>query len=74
MFYSTLQPNMMPLTVIFDPWIVNIGIPDILVADNENEYINEILHFSAVYIIYNSNHVRYMDRGLMDSLKTVTAN
>ena len=34
------------LTVLFDHWIVKFGIPDILVTDNGNEYINgEFAHF-----------------------------
>ena len=34
------------LTVLFDHWIVKFGIPDILLTDNENEYINkEFTHF-----------------------------
>ena len=36
--------------------------------------LKENLLISAVYIMYNSNHVRHMHRGLMDSLKLVTAN
>ena len=28
------------LTLLFDHWIVKFGIPDILVTDNGNEYIN----------------------------------
>ena len=38
------------LTVLFDHWIVKFGIPDILVIDNEKEYINrEITHFCRTY-------------------------
>ena len=38
------------LIVLFDHWIVKLGIPDILVSDNENEYINgEFAHFCRTY-------------------------
>ena len=38
------------LTVLFDHWIVKFGIPDILVTDNGNEYINgEFTHFCRTY-------------------------
>ena len=38
------------LTVLFDHWIVKFGIPDILVTDNANEYINgEVAHFCRTY-------------------------
>ena len=37
-------------TVLFDHWIVRFGIPDVLVADNGNEYINgEFAHFCRMY-------------------------
>ena len=50
MLYSILHPKMMPLTVFFDQWIVKFGIPDILVTDNGNEYINgEFIHFCRTY-------------------------
>ena len=38
------------LTVLIDHWIVKFGIPDILVTDNGNEYINgEFTHFHRTY-------------------------
>ena len=38
------------LTVLFDHWIVKFGIPDILVTDNGNEYINgDFTHFCRTY-------------------------
>ena len=38
------------LTVLFDHWIVKFRIPDILVTDNENEYINgEFTHFCRTH-------------------------
>ena len=38
------------LTVLFDLWIVKFGIPDILVTDNGNEYINgDFTHFCSAY-------------------------
>ena len=38
------------LTVLFDHWIVKFGIPDILKADNGNEYIyGEITLFCRTY-------------------------
>ena len=50
MLYSTLHPKMMPLTVLFDHWIVKFGIPDILVTDNGKDYINgEFTHFCRTY-------------------------
>ena len=50
MLYSTLHPKMMPLTVLFDHWIFNFGIPDVVVIDNGNEYINgDFTHFRRTY-------------------------
>ena len=38
------------ITVLFDHWIVKFGIPDILVTDNGNEYINgEFTNFCRTY-------------------------
>ena len=38
------------LIKLFDHWIVKVGIPDILVTDNGNEYINgEFAHFCRTY-------------------------
>ena len=38
------------LTVLFDHWNVKFGIPDILVKDNGNEYVNgEFTHFCCTY-------------------------
>ena len=38
------------LTALFDLWIIKFGIPDILVTDNGNEYINgEFTHFCCTY-------------------------
>ena len=38
------------LTVLFVHWVVKFGIPDILVKDNGNEYINgEFTHFCRTY-------------------------
>ena len=38
------------LTVLFDSWIVKFGIPDVLVTDNGNEYINgEFAYFCCTY-------------------------
>ena len=38
------------LNVLFDHWIVEFGIPDILVTDNGKEYINgEFAHFCRPY-------------------------
>ena len=38
------------LTVLFDHWIVKFGIPDILLTDKGNEYINgEFSHFCRIY-------------------------
>ena len=62
------------LTVLFDHWIDKFGFPDILVTNNGNEYIMENSHISAVLKMYNSDNVRHTHRGLMDSLKIVTAN
>ena len=34
------------LTVLFDHWIANFGLPEILVTDNGNEYISgDFVHF-----------------------------
>ena len=62
------------LTVLFDDWNVKFGIPDILVTDKEMNNLTENSQISAVHIMYNSNLVRHSHRGLMDSLKIVTAN
>ena len=38
------------LTVLFDHWITKFGIPDILVTNNRNKYINgEFAHFWRTY-------------------------
>ena len=40
------------LTVLFDHWLVKFVIPDILVADNGNEFFNgEFVHFCRTYIV-----------------------
>ena len=38
------------LTVLFDHWIYKFGIPDILVTDNGNEYINGEITLFLRYI------------------------
>ena len=53
--YVVLQPSPKyyathALTVLFDHWTVKFGIPDILVTDNGNEYINgEFTHFCRIH-------------------------
>ena len=48
------------LTVLFDDWIVKFGIPDILVTDNANEYINE--EFTHLFRTYNVMQSTYAIR------------
>ena len=41
------------LNDLFDRWIAKFGIPDILVTDNGNEYINgEFTHFCRTYNVH----------------------
>ena len=48
------------LTVQFDRWIVKFGIPDILVTDNANEYINgEFTHFCRTYNVQFKPRTQY---------------
>ena len=62
------------LTVLFDHLIVKFGIQGILVTDNGSKNINgEFTHFCRTYNV-QFKPVRHMHSGLMDSLKTVTAN
>ena len=45
------------LTVLFDHWIVKFGIPDILVTDNANEYINgEFTHLCRTCNVIQSTY------------------
>ena len=41
------------LYVLFDHWIVDFGIPDIIVTDNGNEFMNCKLHIVAACIMSN---------------------
>ena len=52
------------LTVLFDHWIVQFEIPDILVTDNGNT-ITGNSHIFAVNIMYNLNHECHTHHGQM---------
>ena len=71
------------LNVLFCHWIVKFGIPDILVTDNGNEYINgEFPHFCRTYIVqfkprtlyapWSNGLVENSDRQLNTFLQTVS--
>ena len=65
-------------TVLFDHWIVKFGIPDILVTDNGNEYINgEFTRFCGTYNVQFKPRTPYAlwSNGLVENsnrqLKTI---
>ena len=48
------------LTILFDHWIVKFGIPDILLTDSGNEYINgEFAHFCCTYNVQFKQRTPY---------------
>ena len=53
-------------TILYEYWIAKFGLPDILVADNSTEFINNENTHYAFYIILNINHVRLMHLGQTD--------
>ena len=67
---STKNDATNALTVLFDHWIVKFGIPDILVTDNGNEYINgEFAHFCRTYNVQFKQLTPYApcSNGLVES-------